>query len=121
MTTLTDTKSLAELCERLAKHPFVTVDTEFLRESTYWPILCLIQVASDEEAVLIDPLAEGIDLAPFFKLMADETVVKIFHSARQDLEIILKLGDIIPKPLFDTQIAAMVCGYGDSISYDNLV
>lgn len=121
ITTLTDTKSLAELCERLAKHPFVTVDTEFLRESTYWPILCLIQVASDEEAVLIDPQAEGMDLAPFFKLMEDETVVKIFHSARQDLEIILKLGDIIPKPLFDTQIAAMVCGYGDSISYDNLV
>lgn len=121
ITTLTDTKSLAELCERLAKHPFVTVDTEFLRESTYWPILCLIQVASDEEAVLIDPQAEGIDLTPFFKLMADESVVKIFHSARQDLEIILKLGDIIPMPLFDTQIAAMVCGYGDSISYDNLV
>lgn len=121
ITTLTDTKSLAELCERLAKHPFVTVDTEFLRESTYWPILCLIQVASDEEAVLIDPQAEGLDLAPFFELMVDESVVKIFHSARQDLEIILKLGDVIPKPLFDTQIAAMVCGYGDSISYDNLV
>ncbi|MEP0520777.1 MAG: ribonuclease D [Hyphomicrobiales bacterium] len=121
MTTLTDTQSLAELCERLAKHPFVTVDTEFLRESTYWPILCLIQVASDDEAVLIDPQAEGLDLAPFFKLMADENVVKVFHSARQDLEIILKLGEIIPKPLFDTQVAAMVCGYGDSISYDNLV
>lgn len=121
ITTLTDTKSLAELCERIAKHSYVTVDTEFLRESTYWPILCLIQVASEEEAVLIDPQAEGLDLAPFFKLMEDESVVKIFHSARQDLEIILKLGDIIPKPLFDTQIAAMVCGYGDSISYDNLV
>uniref|UniRef100_UPI003531FCF1 ribonuclease D n=1 Tax=Pararhizobium sp. IMCC3301 TaxID=3067904 RepID=UPI003531FCF1 len=121
MTTLTDTKALAEMCARLATHPYVTVDTEFLRESTYWPILCLIQVASEDEAALIDPLAEGLDLAPFFKLMADRNVVKVFHSARQDLEIILKLGDLIPAPLFDTQIAAMVCGYGDSISYDHLV
>ena len=106
------------MCARLATHPYVTVDTEFLRESTYWPILCLIQVASEDEAALIDPLAEGLDLAPFFELMADRNVVKVFHSARQDLEIILKLGDLIPAPLFDTQIAAMVCGYGDSISYD---
>ena len=121
ITTLTDTKALAEMCARLATHPYVTVDTEFLRESTYWPILCLIQVASEDEAALIDPLAEGLDLAPFFELMADRNVVKVFHSARQDLEIILKLGDLIPAPLFDTQIAAMVCGYGDSISYDHLV
>lgn len=121
ITTLTDTKALADMCARLARHPYVTVDTEFLRESTYWPILCLIQVASEDEAALIDPLAEGLDLTPFFDLMADRNVVKVFHSARQDLEIILKLGDIIPAPLFDTQIAAMVCGYGDSISYDHLV
>ncbi|PCJ91288.1 MAG: ribonuclease D [Hyphomicrobiales bacterium] len=121
MTTITDTQALSDLCERLATNDFVTVDTEFLRESTYWPILCLIQVASDDEAALIDPMADGIDLAPFFKLMADTGVIKVFHSARQDLEIILKLGDIIPEPLFDSQIAAMVCGYGDSISYDHLV
>lgn len=119
--TVTDTKTLADMCARLAQHPFVTVDTEFLRESTYWPILCLIQVASDDEAALIDPMADGLDMAPFFELMADTSVVKVFHSARQDLEIILKLGDLIPAPLFDSQIAAMVCGYGDSISYDHLV
>ena len=119
--TVTDTKTLADMCARLAQHSFVTVDTEFLRESTYWPILCLIQVASNDEAALIDPMADGLDLAPFFELMADRNVVKVFHSARQDLEIILKLGDLIPAPLFDTQIAAMVCGFGDSISYDHLV
>lgn len=119
--TVTDTKALADMCARLAQHSFVTVDTEFLRESTYWPILCLIQVASDDEAALIDPMADGLDLTPFFELMADRNVVKVFHSARQDLEIILKLGDLIPAPLFDTQVAAMVCGFGDSISYDHLV
>ncbi len=121
ITTITDTQALSEFCKRLATHPFVTVDTEFLRESTYWPILCLIQVASDDEAALIDPMADGIDLTPFFELMANTSVVKVFHSARQDLEIILKLGNLIPMPLFDSQIAAMVCGYGDSISYDHLV
>lgn len=120
MTPITTTAALAEICSRLARHPFVTIDTEFMRETTYYPKLCLVQMASPEEAVLVDPLAEGLDLAPFVALMADERVVKVFHSARQDLEIIWILGGLIPKPLFDTQVAAMVCGYGDSVSYEQL-
>lgn len=121
-----NTSELIEVCEELAKGDFLTVDTEFLRETTFWPELCLIQMASPEninsgEAYIIDPLAEGIDLAPFLKLMADENVVKVFHAARQDIEIVYKLGNLIPHPVFDTQVAAMVCGYGDSISYDQLV
>lgn len=120
MTPITTTDALAEICSRLARHPFVTIDTEFMRETTYYPKLCLVQMASPEEAVLVDPLAEGLDLAPFVALMADERVVKVFHSARQDLEIIWILGGLIPKPLFDTQVAAMVCGYGDSVSYEQL-
>jgi ribonuclease D len=117
------TDALAAACTRLAAHPFVTVDTEFLRETTYYPRLCLIQMAGPDpaDACLIDPLAEGIDLEPFMALMADRNVVKVFHSARQDLEIIWNLGSLVPEPLFDTQIAAMVCGYGDSVSYEQLV
>ena len=117
------TDALAAACTRLAAHPFVTVDTEFLRETTYYPRLCLIQMAGPDpaDACLIDPLAEGIDLEPFMALMADRNVVKVFHSARQDLEIIWNLGGLVPEPLFDTQIAAMVCGYGDSVSYEQLV
>ena len=115
------TAALQEACSTLAKSDFVTVDTEFIRESTFWPELCLIQMASPDIEVLVDPLAEGIDLAPFFALMADPSVVKVFHAARQDLEIVYKMGDLIPAPLFDTQVAAMVCGFGDSISYDQLV
>jgi ribonuclease D len=117
------TDALAAACTRLAAHPFVTVDTEFLRETTYYPRLCLIQMAGPDpaDAYLIDPLAEGIDLEPFMALMADRNVVKVFHSARQDLEIIWNLGGLVPEPLFDTQIAAMVCGYGDSVSYEQLV
>jgi ribonuclease D len=123
MDLITTTDALAAACTRLATHPFVTVDTEFLRETTYYPKLCLIQMAGPDpaDAYLIDPLAEGITLEPFMALMADESVVKVFHSARQDLEIIWNLGQMIPAPLFDTQIAAMVCGYGDSVSYEQLV
>ncbi len=120
MKLITDNAELSATCTRLAAHPFVTVDTEFMRETTYYSRLCLIQIASPDEAVLIDPLADGIDLAPFFALMADEGTVKVFHSARQDVEIIWTMGRVIPTPLFDTQVAAMVCGYGDSVSYEQL-
>ncbi|RYE72745.1 MAG: ribonuclease D, partial [Hyphomicrobiales bacterium] len=121
MEPITTTEGLAEACRILAEAPFVTVDTEFIRETTFWPELCLIQMASDTLAVIVDPLAPGIDLAPFFDLMRDERVIKVFHAARQDLEIVYKLGGLLPKPLFDTQIAAMVCGFGESIAYDQLV
>jgi ribonuclease D len=121
MNVITTTQHLAEACARLAKHPSVTVDTEFLRESTYFPILCVAQMASVEEAVVVDARAEGIDLAPFFGLMADERVLKVFHAARQDIEIVWHQAGLIPHPVFDTQVAAMVLGYGDSISYDQLV
>ncbi len=120
MNLITTTADLAAACERFAAHPFVTVDTEFLRDSTYYPKLCLLQMASPDEGVLVDPLAEGLDLSPFFSLMADENVVKVFHAARQDLEIVWNLGRLLPAPLFDTQIAAMVCGYGDSVGYEQL-
>ncbi len=122
MDLITSTDALAAVCNRLSQHPFVTVDTEFLRETTYYPKLCLIQMAGPDpaEACLIDPLAEGISLEPFMALMADRNVVKVFHSARQDLEIVWNLGGIVPEPLFDTQVAAMVCGYGDSVSYEQL-
>lgn len=120
MSLITTTQDLAEACARLAQHPFVTVDTEFLRETTYYPKLCLIQLASPDEAVLVDPLAPEIDLAPFMALMADQNVVKVFHAARQDLEIIWIIGKLLPTPLFDTQVAAMVCGYGDSVGYEQL-
>jgi ribonuclease D len=120
MDLITSTEALANACSRLAAHPFVTVDTEFLRETTYYPKLCLIQMASRDEAVLVDPLAEAIVLDPFMALMADKNVVKVFHSARQDLEIVWNLGGLVPEPLFDSQVAAMVCGYGDSVSYEQL-
>ena len=112
---------LATVCERMAKHEFVTVDTEFLRETTYYPLLCVAQMATDDEAVVIDALAPGIDLAPFFALMANEKVIKVFHAARQDIEIMWNMAKTIPHPIVDTQVAAMVLGYGDSISYDQLV
>ncbi len=115
------TAALEKACQQLAKSDYVTIDTEFLRETTFWPILCLIQMASPELEVIVDPMARDIDLAPFFRLMADSNVIKVFHAARQDLEIIYNLGRIIPHPIFDTQVAAMVCGFGDSISYDQLV
>jgi ribonuclease D len=100
---------------------FVTVDTEFIRETTFWPELCLVQMASPDATALIDPLSVDIDLAPFFGLMANEAVTKVFHAARQDIEIVFHLGGLIPHPVFDTQVAAMVCGFGDSVSYDQLV
>jgi ribonuclease D len=100
---------------------FVTVDTEFIRETTYWPELCLIQIAAPGSSALIDPLSPDIDLAPFFRLMANEKIVKVFHAARQDIEIVFNRGGLIPHPVFDTQVAAMVCGFGDSVSYDQLV
>ncbi len=121
MNLISSTEELTATCERLARHPFVTVDTEFLRETTFWPKVCVIQLASPEEAVAVDALAEGLDLAPFFELMARPGVVKVFHAARQDIEIVWSLARIIPAPLFDTQIAAMVCGYGDQASYGDLV
>ena len=121
MEPITKTSDLAAACGRLARHPFVTVDTEFLRESTYYPVLCIMQMASPEEAVVVDALAEGIDLAPFFALMANAAVIKVFHAARQDIEICWHAAGVIPNPIVDTQVAAMVLGYGDSISYDQLV
>ncbi|MDX3967269.1 MAG: ribonuclease D [Bradyrhizobium sp.] len=121
MDLITTTADLAAACSRLAKHPVITVDTEFLRETTYYPLLCVVQMASADEAVVIDTLAEGIDLKPFFELMANEGVLKVFHAARQDIEIIWHQANIIPHPVFDTQVAAMVLGYGDSIAYDALV
>jgi ribonuclease D len=121
MDLITSTNDLAAACERMARHPFVTIDTEFLRETTYYPLLCVAQMASPEEAVVLDALAPEIDLAPFFQLMANEQVLKVFHAARQDIEICWHDAEIIPHPVFDTQVAAMVLGYGDSISYDQLV
>jgi ribonuclease D len=119
--TITQTADLAAFCSRLATAPFITVDTEFMRESTFWAQLCLIQMAGPDEAAIIDPLAEGLDLAPFYELMADQRVTKVFHAARQDIEIFVKQAGAVPHPIFDTQIAAMVCGYGDQVSYDQLV
>jgi ribonuclease D len=121
MEPITTTSALAEACARLARHPYVTIDTEFLRESTFFPILCVAQMASSDEAVVIDALAEGISLQPFYDLMANEAVLKVFHAARQDIEIVWHRAGLIPHPIFDTQVAAMVLGYGDSISYDQLV
>ncbi|MGV8939322.1 MAG: ribonuclease D [Allorhizobium sp.] len=115
------TTALEDACRELAKSEYVTIDTEFLRETTFWPQLCLIQMASPDLEVIVDPLAPGIDLASFFALMADTSVIKVFHAARQDIEIVFHLGNLIPQPIFDTQVAAMVCGFGDSVSYDQLV
>jgi ribonuclease D len=121
MQLITTTAELAAVCRRIASHPFVTVDTEFLRETTYYPLLCVAQMATSEDAVVVDALAPGIDLAPFYALMADDKVMKVFHAARQDIEIVWHAAKLIPHPIFDTQVAAMVLGYGDSISYDQLV
>src|SRR3984893_3926064 len=121
MTLIVTTEDLANVCRRFANRPFVTVDTEFLRETTFWPRLCLVQIASPEEAVVVDAMAERLDLKPFFELMANPGPVKVFHAARQDIEIIWNLAKLIPTPLFDTQVAAMVCGFGDQVSYGELV
>src|SRR5919206_842222 len=121
MSLITDTDALARFCERQKGADFVAVDTEFMRERTYWPILCLAQIAGPEEAVAVDALAEGIDLAPLLALMSDPETPKVFHAARQDLEIFYQLAGAVPHPVFDTQIAAMVCGFGDAASYETLV
>ncbi|HMQ58281.1 MAG TPA: ribonuclease D, partial [Rhizobiaceae bacterium] len=118
---ITTTAELSDAVPALSKSEFVTVDTEFIRETTFWPELALIQMAAPGVEALVDPLAPGIDLAPFFELMANEAVLKVFHAARQDIEIVFHRGNLIPHPVFDTQVAAMVCGYGDSIAYDALV
>ncbi len=118
---ITETAELTEACHALAEGAFVCVDTEFMRETTYWPRLCLIQAASPGHAYVIDPMAPGMDLAPFLALMANRSLLKVFHAARQDLEIFYNLMGALPAPIFDTQIAAMACGYGDSIAYDGLV
>ncbi len=121
MELIVTTGALAAFCARATHFEFVTVDTEFLRETTYWPKLCLLQAATPEEAILVDPLADGLSLQPFFDLLQNPKIVKVFHAARQDIEIFVKLSGKVPQNLFDTQIAASVCGFGDSVSYDNLV
>ena len=125
MKTITTTEELADFCAAAAQHPYVTVDTEFLRERTYYAKLCLVQLAmpgrDESNAVLVDPLAEGLSLAPLYTLFQDENVVKVFHAARQDLEIFFVDARVFPKPLFDTQVAAMVCGFGDQVGYETLV
>lgn len=121
MRLISTTQELTLVCKRLAQHEFVAVDTEFIREQTFWPKLCLIQLAGPEDEVLVDPLQSDIDLAPFYDLMANERVVKVFHAAKQDVEIVWKQARVIPRPLFDTQVAAMVCGFGEAVSYVNLV
>jgi len=121
MKLITSTGELARFCVDAAAHDFITVDTEFLRESTYWPKLCLLQVATLDEAVIIDPLAAALSLDPFVELLDNDAIVKVFHAARQDVEIFVKLTGRVPTNLFDSQIAASVCGFGDSVSYDSLV
>lgn len=121
MEVITETSDLAAACERLAGCGFVCIDTEFMRETTFWPDLCLIQMAGGDEEIVVDTLAPGLELAPFFELMADSRALKVFHAARQDIEIIHYLAGIVPYPIFDTQVAAMVCGFGESVSYVMLV
>jgi len=121
MTVITDSDELAAFCARQRGADFIAIDTEFMRERTYWPILCLVQVAGPEEAAAIDAMVTGIDLDPLMQLMADPSILKVFHAARQDIEIFVNLTGSVPKPLFDTQIAAMVCGFGDAVSYETLV
>jgi len=120
MELISDSGALDAFCQRIAGSRFITVDTEFIRDRTYWPVLCVVQAAGDEEAGAIDALAEGIDLKPLFDLLAYPHLPKVFHAARQDIEIFWHLTGKIPTPLFDTQIAAMVCGFGDSVSYETL-
>ena len=121
MNMITTTDALAATCTRLSGAGYVTVDTEFMRDSTFWSKLCLIQLAGPQDDFIIDPLAPGLDLAPFYELMRNKQVVKVFHAARQDIEIFWHEAETIPDPLFDTQVAAMVCGFGDSVGYETLV
>ncbi len=121
MKIISKTADLADFCAQLKGDPYVTVDTEFMRETTFWPQLCLIQMAGEADEAIIDPLADGLSLQPFWDLMANTNIVKVFHAARQDVEIIHHMGGVIPEPMFDTQVAAMVCGFGDSVGYENIV
>ena len=122
MTLITTTRELAAVAERLRQEPYITIDTEFMRERTYWAKLCLVQLAGAHEAVAVDTLAPGIDLGPLLDLLADQRVRKVFHACRQDLEIFSKLmNGRLPEPVFDTQIAAMVCGFGEEVAYETLV
>jgi ribonuclease D len=121
MTLITDTESLERFCNAQRTADFIAVDTEFLRDQTYWPKLCLVQLAGPDEYAAIDPLAEGIDLAPLYTLMAEPGLLKVFHAGRQDLEIFFHATGQVPHPIFDTQVAAMVCGFGESVSYESLV
>ena len=118
---ITDTEVLRSTCKLLQDEPYITVDTEFIRESTFWPELCLVQLGGSEITVAVDAMAPGIDLEPLFELMRNTLVLKVFHAARQDLEIFLHLSNSLPTPIFDTQVAAMVCGFGDSVGYENLI
>jgi ribonuclease D len=120
MTLIDDSSALADFCARQAESPYIAIDTEFIRDTTYWPKLCLVQIGGPEEAVAIDSLAEGLDLEPLLELLANERVLKVFHSARQDMEIFFHLTGRLPAPIFDTQVAAMVCGFNDSVAYDTL-
>ncbi|MEM6497560.1 MAG: ribonuclease D [Pseudomonadota bacterium] len=121
MQLITDSAALVDACSALAKSDYVTVDTEFLREQTFWPQLCLVQMAGPDLEFLIDPLAPSMDLQPFFELMANPSIIKVFHAGRQDIEIVFSMAGLIPAPIFDTQVAAMVCGFGESVGYVNLV
>ena len=121
MELITTNDALTALCAELSKQRYITVDTEFLREKTFWPQLCLIQTAGDGIEAMIDPLAEDIDLAPFYALLSNPDVLKVMHGCRQDIEIFYHQAEIIPAPLFDTQIAAMVCGFGDAVGYETLI
>lgn len=121
MTLITDSAEISQLCERLAREPYVAIDTEFMRDKTYYSKLCLVQIAGASDVAAIDPLADGIDLTPLYELMANEAVLKVFHAARQDIEIFVHRMGQVPTPVFDTQIAGMVCGFGDAISYDRMV
>ncbi len=121
MTLITTTEALAAFVERMRAETFVTVDTEFMRDRTYWPKLCLMQIAGAKEAVAVDPLAPSMDMAPLAALVDDPGVVKVLHAARQDLEIFFRLFGRLPSPLYDTQIAAMVCGFGEEVAYETLV
>ncbi len=121
MSIITTTEQLSSLCERLSNVDYITIDTEFIREKTYWAKPCLIQLGHNSKATAIDILTADLDLAPIFQLMRNKKIMKVFHAARQDLEIFYKLMGEIPTPIFDTQISAMVCGFGDSVSYENLI
>src|SRR5450631_940635 len=120
-TVVTGTDALTTLCQRLAREEFITVDTEFMRERTYYPELCLVQLAGETEVAVVDTVSDRLDLAPLGELLANPAVTKVFHAARQDVEIFVQRFGAVPVPLFDTQVAAMVAGFGDQVGYDSLV